>query len=117
MNITLTRGPRDHWSCDPVWFVWSLVLADRYGATAPDALPAWDPRRLDPWGISGVSWKFTDAEAMALADALEHALDDLPCVPSRLPSTNLLEMFGGDRAKCFLEAMAMFCRRGGFEVD
>lgn len=92
------------------------MLADRYGTTAPGALPLWDPRRHDLWGISGRAWKFADAEATSLADALDRALDDLSCRASRLPSTNLLEILGGEDAKCFLSALAAFCRRGEFEV-
>jgi hypothetical protein len=117
MNITLARRPDERWCCDPVWFVWSLALADRYRAPAPGrTLPWWDPRRHDPYGISGRAWKFTDHEAATLADALNRALDDLSCCASRVPSTNLLEIFGGEDMKMFLSAMTAFCQRGAFEV-
>ena len=116
MNITASRKGQVTWSCNSLWFVLGLQLADRYGATLPGAFPAWDPRRIDPWGISGRAWRFSDEQATAIADALERALDDLPRVRSCLPSWNLLEILGGDDARCFFEAMANYCSRGGFEV-
>jgi hypothetical protein len=68
------------------------------------------------FAVSGRAWKFTDAQATALADALERSPDDLARFPSRVPSTNLLEIFGGEDAEWFPMAMAAYCRRGGFEV-
>jgi len=115
VTLTLVSNDERSWICTSIWFFWGLVLADRYGATLPGALLVCDPYRIDPWGISGRCWRFADEEAIAIADALCRALDDLPARACRLPS-NLLELLGGDTARCFLEAMAYFCSRGGFEV-
>ena len=99
-----------------MWFLCGLMLADRYVATPPGGLPVCDLRRFDPWGISGRRCRFSDHEAIAIASALYRALDDLSPFPCRLQSRNLLELFGGEDAQWFLEAMANYCSRGGFEV-
>ena len=99
-----------------MWFLCGLMLADRYVATPPGGLPVCDLRRFDPWGISGRRCRFSDKEATAIANALYRALDDLSSLACRRPSRSLPEILGGDTARCFLEAMANYCSRGGFEV-
>jgi hypothetical protein len=120
MTVTLVRSREEMWVCNAIWWTWALVLADIYGGAPgrPHRYRPWDPRRYDPYAISGRdTLKLTEEEAAAMADALERALDDIPDRPTGGGGRNPLELFAGEDGKRFLGALMMYCRQGGFEVD